>query len=404
MDFTRDRKLTFTKVVLFIINLSKKSLAIELTKFLSLFDSMGEGMKCSKSAFSQARKKLDPEFFSDWNDLLVNEFYTDNDLRVKRWNGFRIFGVDGSTARLIDKPDIIEYFGCQPNGSIEVPMARLMSCYDVLNNMGFLNKIMPYQTSEQSIALEWIDKYEDDMLCIYDRNFTGFAFYYQNQIKQQQFVVRGKVSFTKEVKAFVESGQKSTLIELKATQNAIEKHAIDKNAKVTVRFVRVELDTGEVEVLITSLLDEDKYLSEMFKDLYILRWGVETYFDRLKNKMQIEIFSGYSVEAIKQDFYAMIFISNLQSLIIDECEEDVKKINQNRKYEYQINWNVSLGLMKDEIVKIFSSSTPETILEKLKSQFLDHLEPVRPGRKYSRHKKRKLNGKYHTLTNYRRAI
>ena len=404
MDFTRNRKLTFTKVVLFIINLSKKSLAIELTNFLSLFDSMGEGMKCSKSAFSQARKKLVPEFFCDWNDLLINEYYTDNDQRIKRWNGFRIFGVDGSTLHLIDKPDVIEYFGCQPNGSIEVPMARLMSCYDVLNNMGLLNKIMPYQTSEQSIAMQWIDMYEDDMLCIYDRNFTGFAFYYQNQIKQKQFVVRGKVSFTKEVKEFVESGQKSVLIELKATQYAIEKLAIDKNAKVTVRFVRVELDTGEVEVLITSLLDEDKYPSEIFKDLYILRWGVETYFDRLKNKMQIEIFSGHSVEAIKQDFYAMIFISNLQSLFREECEEELEKINQNRKHDYQINWNVSLGLMKDEIVKIFSSSTPETILEKLKSQFLNHLEPVRPGRKYSRHKKRKLNGKYHTLTNYRRAI
>jgi hypothetical protein len=41
---------------------------------------------------------------------------------------------------------------------------------------------------------------------------------------------------------------------------------------------------------------------EEFGTLYALRWGEETYFDRLKNVMGIELFSGLSEESIHQDF------------------------------------------------------------------------------------------------------
>jgi hypothetical protein len=40
--------------------------------------------------------------------------------------------------------------------------------------------------------------------------------------------------------------------------------------KMTVRFVRVRYRCGEIEVLVTSLLDEKKYLALVFKELYNL--------------------------------------------------------------------------------------------------------------------------------------
>jgi hypothetical protein len=39
--------------------------------------------------------------------------------------------------------------------------------------------------------------------------------------------------------------------------------------------VRIELDSGETEVLITSLLDQTRYPYAVFKDLYHQRWPVE---------------------------------------------------------------------------------------------------------------------------------
>ncbi|MCD4746489.1 MAG: hypothetical protein K8R58_09330 [Bacteroidales bacterium] len=73
--------------------------------------------------------------------------------------------------------------------------------------------------------------------------------------------------------------------------------------------------------------------------MYNERWGVKTEYGKLKNNLQMEVFSGHTVEAIKQDFYAMIFTSNIHSLIIGECEEEIEHINQKRKHDYQVNRN-----------------------------------------------------------------
>jgi hypothetical protein len=411
-DFTRERKLTFTRLVIFITNMLKKSLSIELEKFYERLEQLGSKVteSCSKSGFSQARKKLKWVFFEDFNKELIKEYYTDNDERVKTWEGFRLIGVDGSTMYLINKDDVRKEFGVQRNQSVEVAMARVMCGYDLLNNLGIRAKIMPIAKDELSTAIEWIENYEEDMLMLYDRGYSDFALIYIHMIKQRNFVIRVPKTFNREVVKFVKSGKKSETIELPITPGAMKKLAelgykTDKETKVKIRLVRVKIDSGETEVLITSLTDEKKYPTKIFKDLYNKRWKIETYYDRLKNNLQIEVFSGHSAEAIKQDFYAMIFVSNLQAIIIDESNEDLKEQEGTCKYKYQINWNVSLGIMKDEIIEIFLSTKPEEILKKLKEKFLRHLEPIRPGRKFHRKfRTKRTKGKYQTIGNYGRAI
>jgi hypothetical protein len=50
-----------------------------------------------------------------------------------------------------------------------------------------------------------------------------------------------------------------------------------------VKLIKVRLESGESEVLMTSLLGREKYRMRDFKWLYDKRWGVETHPDRLKN-------------------------------------------------------------------------------------------------------------------------
>ena len=57
---------------------------------------------------------------------------------------------------------------------------------------------------------------------------------------------------------------------------------------VKVRLVRVKLPDGEVELLITSLMDIKKYPTALFKELYFKRWGIETFYDEFKNKIKVE--------------------------------------------------------------------------------------------------------------------
>ena len=96
-----------------------------------------------------------------------------------------------------------------------------------------------------------------------------------------------------------------------------------------------------------------------------MRWGVETYYNRLKNQLQVEIFTGQKPEAIRQEFYAMIFVTNLQALLIADCETELSEANQSRKYQHQINYNVTLGLMKNQLVALFVEQEPTAIYQQM---------------------------------------
>lgn len=409
-NFIRKRTITFPIIVVFIINMAKKSLSVELSEFFDIFEKEDKELECTKSAFSQARYKLKHDFFIAWNEVLKKEFYTNNDERVKRWKGFILNAVDGSTSYLMGKDEIIDYFGTQSNQFVEVPMARVMNSYDVLNNINLNSNIAPIKVSERKIATEWIKHYPENYLSIYDRGFASFTIMYIHLIHSREFIIRMPSNFYKAVQDFFSSNKKDEIIEITPSNYAIKQlnelgYNVDKHTIIKFRLLKVTLSTGEIEVLATSLLDRQEYPKKIFKKLYNKRWGVETKYNILKNIQQIEIFSGHTVEAIKQDFYAMVFTSNIHSLIIDECTEEVNNINQRRKHDYQVNRNVSLGLLKGSIVELFLFSSPEDVLYKLKKRFIKNLEPVRNNRKYERYKKsRRLNKKYQTFTNYRRAI
>ncbi len=101
----------------------------------------------------------------------------------------------------------------------------------------------------------------------------------------------------------------------------------------------------------------------------------------------------------------MIFVTNLQALLIADCETGLSEAHQSRKYQHQINYNVTLGLMKNQLVALFVEQEPTAIYQQLKNKFLKHTEAIRPNRTYKRDKdKNKRRGKYQTWSNYPRAI
>lgn len=132
----------------------------------------------------------------------------------------------------------------------------------------------------------------------------------------------------------------------------------------------------------TSLLDSKKYSSKKFKELYFKRWGVETFYDELKNKLKVEHFSGYSNNTIQQDFNVAVFISNIQSLIVNDLEEEIQIETKNRKLKYKVNSNLSYGFLKDRIIFLLEQSN--NMEEELKLLFKKHLVPIRPHRNYER--------------------
>jgi hypothetical protein len=72
----------------------------------------------------------------------------------------------------------------------------------------------------------------------------------------------------------------------------VKQHGLAESLRL--RLIRVGLDNGSTEVLLTTLLDSPAYPAPEFKQVYGWRWGEETFFDRLKNIFEAERFSGTS--------------------------------------------------------------------------------------------------------------
>jgi hypothetical protein len=404
-DFIRNRKLGFERLVYLLLNFMKKSYSIEIVDFYSRIDAMD--MKVTKSAFCQQRMKIKALFFAGLNEVLVKSFYNHYNEAVKRWNGFRLIAIDGSQAYLVNNNEVLEQFGAHSNQSKDVPMGQVVSAFDVLNGITIWADLYPIKTSEQKVAQHWLPYYDPDMLLIYDRGYPGFISIFLHQTKEipQPFVMRCRVDFTHEIKAFVKSNQKDILTHFRSNQYSSAElykmgYIVPVGSVVDVRLLKVILDDGTVEVLATNLFDEQLYPHAVFKDLYFMRWGIETKYDTLKNQLQLEAFSGQKPITILQDFYITVLLSNLQEIIAKPCGQQLETIVEKRKHNYKINRNVAFGVMKNRIVDLFITYNPECILNQLQNLFLQNLEPERPGRKYPRLRKGcRTKGKYQALSN-----
>ena len=408
--FTKNRKLPLERMVYLIISLLKRSLSVELEDF---FQSHYPEQSCaSKAALSKQRQKLDYSFFTLWNSVLVKSFYEYYQNEVKRWKGFRLMAIDGSTAYLINKPELMAHFGVQFNQSTSIAMGQIMELHDILNDLTVCSAMYPIEMSEQQVAYQWIPYLEPDTLTIYDRGYPSFSALYLHLEQEQplHFVMRCRTNFNKEVIAFMSSVNTSQVVTFKATSTAIEeleKHGykLTKVSTIVVRLIKVKLADGSTETLITSLLDEVEYPQSIFSDLYFKRWGIETSYSIRKNNLQMEVFSGYKVNTVLQDFYAGIFVGNLQNILSKPAQSSITQSTKGRKYHYKTNKNVALGLLKRHIVKIFIEQDPKQIVIDLERLFRRYIEPVRPARSYPREVKgKRTKGKYQTLTNYKRAI
>jgi hypothetical protein len=403
-DFSRNRKLPFTRLAILISKLCKKTLSVELERF---FEDISLPGSCSVSAFSQQRLKLDPFFFNLWNHVLTDAFYHYYGSSAKLWEGYRVIAADGSTVSLINNTSLSNYFGGQSNQQSGFVLAKTFYHYDVLNELVVASQIKPYRYGELNMAYDAIEHLQPDMLSIYDRNFCNYKMVALHtwQESERKFVIRAKES-QKLIKAFIESGEQSSVVYMEPTKFSIEGlrkcgYIVDKKTFLKVRLVRVELQ-NTIEVLMTNLWEEQGHGPEIFKELYFMRWGVETNISVQKNIMQLESFSGLTAHTVLQDFYATVFTANLHSILIKHSQHTVDSTMKHRKYPMKINKNKSFGKLKMNIISLFIDNNVGQILLKLHDQFIKEVIPVRKGRSFPRiRKNRQSNSKFKTFSNFK---
>lgn len=409
-DFTRERLLPLGRVVQLIVSLLKRSLLVELREFFARV--VHTTQSCTKGAFCQQRQKLKASFFFFLNALLVSSFYEHYAETLRRWRGFRLLACDGSTAYLPNTPALKEHFHVQVNQHTESVMARLVQVEDVLNRLVVQAGIYPITTSEQQVVYRLAGDFYPDSLLLLDRGFASYTMMYllQSQETPLHFVIRAKTRGIGVVERFVRSRKACRVVEWYPSdkvraQLRVQGYILKKDHPLRVRMVKVRLPTEEVEVLLTNLLDERCYPAEDLRELYALRWGVETTFHRQKNPLQLEEFSGLTVRAIEQDYAAGVLVQNLQRLIEQQCTACVALISARRQHCYQVNQSVSFAALKSVVALLLVQKEVVWLLLALQRSFELHLEPLRPGRTSPRTKRtRRLKGRFQTYTNFKRPI
>ncbi|MBI4958603.1 MAG: IS4/IS5 family transposase, partial [Desulfovibrio sp.] len=260
-NFTRQRCLPFVIVVIFLLNLVKRALQDELDEFFKLLTGAEVAVRLvTKSAFIQARKKLKYEAFVELNQTQVNYFYAH--FEVATWHGLRLIATDGSMSELPNTPEVCTHFGVwHPAAGGTCPKARVSQMFDVLNKVSLEARLAPKASGERDLAALHFAYLQAGDLALLDRGYPAFWLFALILTKHAHFCARMKLSGWKVVEQFVASGKDEQIVTVQPGAAAIQECHARKlpSTPLSLRLIRIELDSGEIEVLATSLLDGASY-------------------------------------------------------------------------------------------------------------------------------------------------
>ncbi|AVP56098.1 transposase IS4 family protein [Clostridium tetani] len=373
--FTRmgKSKMKFTDIILFILNFVKKSLQIELDDFFKKV--LDTDVIVTKQAFSQARRKVLPEAFIYLLDKVNEGFYN---VSFKKYHGYRLLAIDGTMLEIHNSEELRNTFGYIENQNAKVARAKASALYDIENDMIIASKLTHYRASERDIAETLINKmYEFEShndLILFDRGYPSHDFIKFIESKNIKYLMRVSSKF---FKAVVNAPNEDQIMDISY-----------KGSSVKMRVLKFELDSGITEILITNIFNEDFIVAD-FKELYFKRWGIEVKYNEIKNKLQIENFTGETPIAIEQDFYATMYLANMVALAKQDANQVIEEKYKEKKlkYEYKVNTNVLIGKLKDTLITMIATNNPwkrSRMLKYIEEEIQRNVIPVRPDRKFKR--------------------
>ena len=409
-DFSRKRVLSFSIVAVLIIRGHKFSIQNALNK---VFEALGKlRLTPTNSAFCQARQKVSPELFVCLHHAARDDFYElyGQDDEVLTWRGHRVLAYDGSDLNLPNTPELQKAFSLHHNQhGWESVHALAGVLYDVRNDIAIGAQLGPLQAEKNFLLNDLWSETKPGDLIVMDRLFDDYAVIATAKRDGREVLIRCPRNSFAVVNEFWDSDETERLVTLPMSQTVRTRKYVRQNGlpeTVPVRLMKFTLDTGEVEVLLTTLCDRRRYPRAEFKEVYHWRWNEETFLDRVKNIFEVERFSGFSEIAIKQDFFGVIFLATLESILTkgpqsELAEQDHKRRNKTRA---MVNRAVSYVSLIDHTVQLLADprSNPEEVLDDL--QLLFKKDPTRnlKDRKFE-HKKLKHSARLR-FHRYRKRI
>ena len=386
-DFTRTRKLPLDQVVKTVLSMTGKSLHGELMEYFNLNTSMP-----TVSAFVQQRNKVDHHAF----ESLFHAF-TDSVDEQCLFKGYRLLAVDGSDLHTPTNRNETASFFEYSNGQKPHNLLHLNALYDLKRRI-YTDAIIQdgKHENEHKAFVTMVDRDASTVPTIHiaDRGYESYNSMAHIIEKGQYFLIRardlGKHGLVAGLYLSLQ-GEFDISLRIGLTRQQT-KEAKDCGLKfithtspfdylpsfsrksvamqpyyLSFRIVRFKLTEDTYEVLLTNLTEDEFSVSEL-KELYAMRWGIETSFRDLKYTLALSYFHSKKTENILQEIFAKLTMYNFAELITSHVVVKQK----NRKHPCRINFAVAVHICRNFFLKNISPSEVEALL-------LMHLLPIRQG-------------------------
>lgn len=396
-DMTRNRKCTFENTVRLILGFENSTLKTEISRFFS-----NAKDRVAKSSFVKQRKKINGTFFP-W----LFDSFTKTIPRTKKFKGLFVCCCDGSDINLPTLKEDTENFVKYASKNGGYYQKHLNALYDPLNKLFLDLVIQPRPVFQEASALcEMVRRYDNTEPTVFlaDRGYPSYNLIATIMEKKQFFLIRAKdlrspTSFLKHI-TFPAEGEFDIDVTLGLTRSRKKKYrkhpefykVLHKNRRfdfiaendyetvyvISFRVVCVEIGNGVFEYLLTNL-PRNKFNKADLKDLYRIRWGIETAFRYIKYAFCMVYFHSRNRSFIDQEIYARLIVYNFTSAIHSIAEKSLEKQKPSpkRKWEQKISFEAAAETAR----QFLKTSMNNKIIIAL---LLTNKSPVRPGRKFGR--------------------
>lgn len=394
--FTRKRKTTPLNLMLQMFSQKGNS---QFSELLNFYSAQNQPLDISTVAFYKARMKFNPNALHLMMGDYLSMAYEKYDDNLAKLNGYIVTAIDGSDIILPSTEENAKIYGIHQTKQDAVcpVMAKISLLYDCINKIVLDTCIEPHKFSERECAVQHLDQLKTILrhptITTFDRGYFSIRLIDQLIENNQKFVMRMDNRMWERYFGHLVSGGDQT-VDVTFTRKQTNDYRKDRafrtklmNTTYTLRFVKIPLvkgATGEAydELLLTNLTP-DEFSLEGLKEIYHLRWEIETAYNILKNRMKLEEFSGTRDWLIRQDIYCCVWLYNLVMLYMIELNEADKIPQEQYKYEMRRNISISIGIVKTYFIQSIIGNTPEKrqeYVEQMEALIKNHLVPVRPNR------------------------
>ena len=394
----RRRKMPIEDLVYSMINRKGLTLKLELRNYMKITH---PGVEISKPGYLKQRMKLNPEAFKVLYQSHNKNFYQDAEVEPYTYKGYLVLAADGSDINIPTTAETVEKYGsASVRGGKPCAQIGLGCIYDVLNRFILDSSINKVKFDEMRVAQEQLSNIKDTIgdrypyMVIMDRGYPSTPAFLKFIDDGIYFVARIKTSDYKAEQKALKSNDEDVEI---ALTKARRRNYIGKKEEsimmsrdfFSLRMVKVNFDNDISEILATNL-PRETFPEECFAEIYHMRWGIETAYEVLKDRLKIENFTGIKPTLIEQDINSTIYVSNLvEDIICDIEEEDKEHLKNDYKHTMQINRSLSIGLLKNDLIYILietDENRKSELLQALYDEIRVNVVPIRPDRHYHRTK------------------